>query len=364
MGIKDNLKNWFLYCGTTKDRFDRISNELRDSNRKNLQVLTVITMIAMAGLAAASFFNSMLVKNRIMYFITFGISLLLFGLASLKKKSYVLVYTSVYIFLAGLLGFGLVLGTVINPDKLTVSFAVLLFALPLLFTDRPARMDIVLLAGMGAYSFMAHMNQSREIFVSNLLNIVPFGIISLLTSAYMMKIKAERMFLTIENKYLSEYDQMTDLYNRRSFDKITAEYISGVRSGRYCICIFDVNSLKATNDTYGHEAGDELIKGAASCIKNVLGRYGTCYRIGGDEFAALLDGDFPDADSIREMLSTGISSWKGKLVSELTLSMGIVSSDKHEEFNDVFQRADKMMYTDKSEYYRSRGIDRRSSLRK
>ena len=50
----------------------------------------------------------------------------------------------------------------------------------------------------------------------------------------------------------------------------------------------DVNGLKYINDNLGHAAGDELIKGAASCLDNAFSKYGTVYRMGGDEFSAIL----------------------------------------------------------------------------
>ena len=49
----------------------------------------------------------------------------------------------------------------------------------------------------------------------------------------------------------------------------------------------DVNGLKLVNDSLGHEAGDELLKGAACCIQRCVGPYGKVYRIGGDEFVVL-----------------------------------------------------------------------------
>ncbi|MBR5705734.1 MAG: diguanylate cyclase, partial [Deltaproteobacteria bacterium] len=49
----------------------------------------------------------------------------------------------------------------------------------------------------------------------------------------------------------------------------------------------DVNGLKTVNDSLGHDAGDELIRGAADCISAAFGQTGKCYRTGGDEFVVL-----------------------------------------------------------------------------
>lgn len=50
----------------------------------------------------------------------------------------------------------------------------------------------------------------------------------------------------------------------------------------------DLNGLKGANDTLGHAAGNELIRGAADCLRAAFGAFGDIYRIGGDEFAAIL----------------------------------------------------------------------------
>ena len=56
----------------------------------------------------------------------------------------------------------------------------------------------------------------------------------------------------------------------------------------------DINGLKEVNDTFGHEAGDQLIIGAANCIERAFGDYGKVFRTGGDEFIVLLTEDIPD----------------------------------------------------------------------
>ena len=61
----------------------------------------------------------------------------------------------------------------------------------------------------------------------------------------------------------------------------------------------DINGLKNVNDTVGHDAGDELIVGAARCLKAAIGEDGECYRTGGDEFVVLAHMDRPRADAGR-----------------------------------------------------------------
>lgn len=83
---------------------------------------------------------------------------------------------------------------------------------------------------------------------------------------------------------LAYTDGLTQVLNRTAFE----EALLGTRTGEEAMVIFDINSFKQVNDRYGHQAGDELLCQAARCIQRAFGPYGSCYRIGGDEFAVLL----------------------------------------------------------------------------
>ena len=89
---------------------------------------------------------------------------------------------------------------------------------------------------------------------------------------------------------LAHFDGLTGLYNRLSFTEKEAE-IRSAASGEYVVIQFDINFLKKVNDNYGHAEGDRYIISAARIISESFSKYGKCYRIGGDEFFAILEGD-------------------------------------------------------------------------
>ena len=85
-------------------------------------------------------------------------------------------------------------------------------------------------------------------------------------------------------------DRLTDTGNRyayeRALDRIPSD--GGIPTmNDVVVFVMDVNGLKRVNDTFGHEAGDGYIKGAAQAIAETVGQYGAYFRIGGDEFAAI-----------------------------------------------------------------------------
>ena len=96
-----------------------------------------------------------------------------------------------------------------------------------------------------------------------------------------------------------DYDMLTDLYNRRAFRRICAEFFcSPEKLGHAALLMFDLDNLKQINDTFGHDWGDEYIRLTGECFaKNAPART-VCARISGDEFNALFYG-YNDQDTLR-----------------------------------------------------------------
>ena len=159
---------------------------------------------------------------------------------------------------------------------------------------------------------------------------------------------------------LSTIDALTGCYNRRAYeDKIHDLSSKEIEDDFVCVSA-DINGLKQTNDTFGHAAGDELITGATECLQNAFGPYGSLYRIGGDEFTALICVKEEMLDGILKNLYSNVNSWKGKNVEHMSISIGYAS---HREFPELSiealcKAADKKMYEAKRDYYQNH--DRRN----
>ena len=355
----EQLKNLLWYMGLTQAEFRRITDDIYESNRQSILIFSLLTAAGMGVLFIATFIMRSLESSRLVYFFSCLLSLgMLYVALKPAKKHKWLSTIGIYLFLALVFAFGIAMGTMITPDEMTVSFIVFLFAGPILFLDSPFRMNMVVLITMAVYFFIARATQTPDMLQSNMVNVVLYGAMSIILSTYMMNIKALRYSYEQKTRYLSESDQLTGLLNRRSFD----EHISRLRGANgtsVTVCAFDLNGLKAANDSLGHRAGDELIRGAADCIESVFGPYGKCYRTGGDEYMAILEGLSPTADELSEMLAARTSAWRGNLVSGMSISLGIVKSDGAMSVDEMVHEADQRMYANKAEYYRRNGIDRR-----
>jgi diguanylate cyclase (GGDEF)-like protein len=157
-------------------------------------------------------------------------------------------------------------------------------------------------------------------------------------------------------------DDMTGLYNRRAYDDTLSQLMTKDSLKNITIVVFDVNGLKRVNDTLGHAAGDELIKAAAKIIKDSFGEYGKCFRIGGDEFVAILDKPIKNMRAISFKFEYDQAKWKGNLVDGITISFGIVSgSDIDCSIDELIFHADEQMYKRKRKYYNNTEHNRRKA---
>ena len=101
------------------------------------------------------------------------------------------------------------------------------------------------------------------------------------------------------------------------------------------------------NDTYGHQAGDEVLKKVANSVSSAIHGKGNCYRYGGDEMTVLLPNrDIQAAKAVAEQIRSGIEQLRFELCSErATASIGLTSyPDLTKNLDEVFLDADAMMY--------------------
>ncbi len=110
-----------------------------------------------------------------------------------------------------------------------------------------------------------------------------------------------------KNRFLALHDALTGLPNRFNFDQQLENIISKGEQDRCAILCLDLDRFKAVNDTFGHQAGDIVIKEIADRIAAKVGSSGIAARIGGDEFIILLH-DRLDRDKVLMLCDTMIAS--------------------------------------------------------
>jgi diguanylate cyclase (GGDEF)-like protein len=158
--------------------------------------------------------------------------------------------------------------------------------------------------------------------------------------------------------FKSNVDELTGLYNRRAYEDDIAEHNDTASENDFVFVSLDVNGLKTVNDTLGHIAGDELLIGAAGCMKQCFAPYGRVYRTGGDEFAAIIFANESQLKKIKIDFEDAIAKWSGNRVKSLSVSSGYVT--KREEVStsvhEIANIADKRMYEAKAMFYKKKSI--------
>lgn len=149
---------------------------------------------------------------------------------------------------------------------------------------------------------------------------------------------------------LSLTDTLTGLYNRRYLNmRLEEEWARSVRHNKpLSILLSDADNFKMVNDTYGHDKGDEVLKGIARIVKMNVRKEDLAARYGGEEFViVLVDTKMEDAKKIAEkildMTRANIFPWMGRAV---TLSIGVATYPdvKADSFDALIQTADQAMY--------------------
>lgn len=130
-----------------------------------------------------------------------------------------------------------------------------------------------------------------------------FGLIALLYGRVAHQVQKSEE----KNRFLAQHDALTGLPNRLQFDNALDEIIAEGALDRCAILCMDLDKFKAVNDTYGHQAGDAVIRTVAERIADTIGDKGMAARVGGDEFIILLR-DGLDEASVMMLCDTLIDS--------------------------------------------------------
>jgi diguanylate cyclase (GGDEF)-like protein len=159
--------------------------------------------------------------------------------------------------------------------------------------------------------------------------------------------KKEKIFL----EELAYKDFLTGAYNRAAFAK-DVECFMNKQGCSFRLILLDLNELKYINDQHGHGYGDEAIKMVYGSMEHVFSPFGTCYRIGGDEFAILLE------NTGKELFSLLLKQFRAQIAEkdnsvpypfDVAVGSDIYREAVWVDYTSFYHHVDQKMYSDKAD---------------
>ncbi|MFK3778892.1 diguanylate cyclase [Agrobacterium sp. NPDC089420] len=166
-----------------------------------------------------------------------------------------------------------------------------------------------------------------------------------------LSVLASQISVTVDRHlHAAEHDPLTDVLNRRGFDRRVPDFRTDTPDGSIIAC--DIDHFKHINDVYGHAAGDIVLIGLAELLRRNAPEDAPVARFGGEEFVVFVPGQTAaEAGQLASRMRVGLSSldWRNRGVgSQITASFGVsaVARGDH-SVHDAIKRADDSLYSAK-----------------
>ncbi len=190
-----------------------------------------------------------------------------------------------------------------------------------------------------------------------ILRLTVFGIVLLwfaVMGGYISRLRKTLSDSRAAIEKLATHDSLTGAYNRRHLSNILQqEKLRSDRSGEaFCIAFLDLDFFKQINDTFGHQAGDEVLKACAACGNQAIRPIDCLGRYGGEEFEVLLtQTDLEGARIVSERIRNALSKLEFPHISpdlRVTASIGLTQYRPKEDIDEAEKRADAALYRAKA----------------
>ncbi|SMC16640.1 diguanylate cyclase (GGDEF) domain-containing protein [Clostridium acidisoli DSM 12555] len=374
------MTNNFFRISTTPDdigvasaHIREVNNEVRKINYRRFFIFSIVVtiiellLIVFYDIPAINKYNAVL-HISIMYFV-FHFLILITSLTVFfilnnyrrnesSKVPYLIIEVSILFFMIFMACIGVLDQIKIGQITSYISVLMLCGVLALI---KPPRNYIIYSISHIVFIFGCFLFQKNQgAIISNIINgtILYFSVLvmSKLTYENQVNILIKNIILEENNKkleYLSNYDGLTNLFNRRYFETFIKENITEEKKDKI-IAIMDIDYFKSINDRFGHKAGDMMLQKIAIIISENIREIDLAARWGGEEFIILFSNiSIENAEiivnTIREKIEQNVISFDNNFI-QVTASFGLtkVMGTTEEDFQNCFKTADKALYLAKA----------------
>lgn len=348
-----SLQRFILYGSIDKEIYDEARKETDVTNLRTVKRISVLGMLMffLNGLFSINMYGNNLGFVLDMFFAgTVGIIVFIaLGIPETRAKSALkLVYTFSALFLFGLL----LVDGVVNTTVPSVCFIGCLIIFVVVFTDVPWHLFIISGCSSMLLIIFSAACKPMSIFLIDLMDVILFNLISLYLCPYMMQIKFADILTRRKIENERDMDALTQLYHKDVVRHTVNETLALSAFHDCALMFLDVDNFKHFNDTFGHAAGDAILKYIADSIRQGCPDIATVGRYGGDEFIAFIP-EIDDVQQVRDIaqriLDLVTDRERCLRITDVpdcpSLSIGIAIYPKAgHSYNELVQAADKILY--------------------
>lgn len=355
MNLYKRIKAFFLRNKVSSFEYDCVKAELHKTNKSLLEVCSSVVAGLFFVLAVISFiFKPAILENWISYAPVFVVMLLIFAICCLlpEKKERAATFL-VYCFYVALASFSIYSGIFGTFDNYAVIYLVLEFGFPLVFVDKVHRMFIFLFVMTTLFCVLSVIFKDSANWRIDVFYAAVFYALSFFPSFYLIKIRVREFSLRQLIETERDADELTGLLNKGAFTREAKKNLAATKDG--ILIIFDLDSFKSINDTYGHFTGDNVLKTIGLCVRRIFRNSDVMGRFGGDEFVIFMaKTNLKDIAMMRcrqllQLLnSTRIFPNDPTNKTTIHASVGFAVFNEEEDFDSLFKRADEALYKAKN----------------
>lgn len=346
------IRRHVLYGTLTQNTFREIIPLLIRENNDTMGGLTIITLSFGGVLSLVSLFGALSRRPlpAYLFLLLSSAGLILFRRLVPHRDRKVPSFVTCYLQCAALLTFGMLNSSAFSPDPESngTIFVVMLLVVPFLMIDVPYRMGPFLMLYTALYCILIRIYKAPKVISLDTTNTVAVCLVSCMCNwvfaSKNMQSLANRLYIQKER----DSDALTGLLTKQSARILTDAHLAAGGWGSYFI--IDLDNFKQVNDTYGHLYGDEVLTKVSSCIKENTRRSDVAARFGGDEFTIF----FPELDpgaaeaKVTAFFKSLRFSFAGEPI-QVTCSVGITQALPFEDYDVLFEQADKALYCSKEQ---------------
>ena len=348
-----SLQKFILYGSIDREIYDEARKEtdvtnLRTVKRISIQGMLLFFLNALFSLAMYGN-NPGFVLNMFSAGTTGIIVFVALGIPETRAKSSLkLVYTFSTFFLFGLL----LIDGLINTRVPSVCFIGCMIIFVVVFTDIPWHLFIISGSASVLLLIFSAVSKPLNIFLVDVMNVIVFNLIALYLCPYMMQIKFADILTRRKIENERDIDALTHLYHKDVVRHTVNETLALSAFHDCALMFLDVDNFKHFNDTFGHAAGDAILKYIADSIRQGCPDIATIGRYGGDEFIAFIP-EIDDVQQVRDIaqkiLDLVTNRERCLRITDVpdcpSLSIGIAIYPKAgHSYNELVQAADKILY--------------------